>query len=319
MRLLFAVQPLEARGQRPRFAFQRPLEPLKHATLANVLNGLGAARKGVGNLLVGPRRPVGIGLQENLRPAYLLTAPLELADRLSTDLAFLVGESNDVLFLWHVELSRLETSFPIVLMSTRDAALASASSKSRRPTASSSAGTARSRSKPSTAGCFEISPTCTPPSPNSSSATTGAGASRSWLIARPSRHERSTSYAKPRSPNLCPRNRVRYKQTKSCGCCRTSRRDRPCTNVHWTNHLKFPAFQAARVVGSFTVPNGSEPTITLGREESTSSTTRKHGRRKRAKPLWLTAFSAITRPMRMKQFSQQAVPPRGIYKVRDTC
>ena len=123
LRLLFAVQPLEARGQRPRFAFQRPLKPIKHATLTNVFNGLGAARKGVGNLLVGPRRPVGIGLQENLRPAYLLTAPLELADRLSTDLAFLVGESNDVLFLWHVELSRLETSFPIVLMLIRDAAL----------------------------------------------------------------------------------------------------------------------------------------------------------------------------------------------------
>ena len=29
-------------------------------------------------------------------------------------------------------------------------------------------------------------------------------------IARHSRPARSTSYAKPRSPNLCPRNRVRY-------------------------------------------------------------------------------------------------------------
>ena len=37
-----------------------------------------------------------------------------------------------------------------------------------------------------------------------------AGASRSWPIARHSRHARSTSYARPRSPNLCPRNRVRY-------------------------------------------------------------------------------------------------------------
>ena len=64
----------------------------------------------------------------------------------------------------------------------------------------------------STAGSFKISPTCAPPSPSSSSATTGAGASRSWPIARHSRPARSTSYAKPRSPNLCPRNRVRYKQ-----------------------------------------------------------------------------------------------------------
>ena len=65
------------------------------------------------------------------------------------------------------------------------------------------------------AGSFKISPTCAPPSPSSSSATTGAGASRSWPIARHSRPASSTSYAKPRSPNLCPRNRVRYRN--GCG------------------------------------------------------------------------------------------------------
>ena len=36
-----------------------------------------------------------------MRAADLLAAGLELADRLSTDLAFLVGESNDVLLLRH--------------------------------------------------------------------------------------------------------------------------------------------------------------------------------------------------------------------------
>ena len=36
----------------------------------------------------------------------------------------------------------------------------------------------------STAGSFEISPTCARPSPSSSNATTSAGASRSWRIAR---------------------------------------------------------------------------------------------------------------------------------------
>jgi len=101
LRLLFAVEQLEARGQRPPLAFQRPLEPFQHATLANVLDRLGATRKGIGNLLVGPPRSVRIGLQENLSAAHLLAAPLELADRLSTDLAFLGGESNDVLFLRH--------------------------------------------------------------------------------------------------------------------------------------------------------------------------------------------------------------------------
>ena len=45
LRLLFAVQPLEARGQRPPFACQRPLEPLLHASLPNVLDRLGPAGK----------------------------------------------------------------------------------------------------------------------------------------------------------------------------------------------------------------------------------------------------------------------------------
>ena len=89
---------------------------------------------------------------------------------------------------------------------------ASASSKSRKPTGSSSAGIARSRSKPSTAGSFEISPMCARPSPSSSNATTSAGASRSWRIARRSKRARNTSYAMPRSANVCPRNRVRYRE-----------------------------------------------------------------------------------------------------------
>ena len=87
---------------------------------------------------------------------------------------------------------------------------ASASLKSRKPTASSSAGIARSRSKPSTAGSFETSPTYARPSPTSSNATTSAGASKSWRIARRSKRARNTSYAMPRSVNVCPRNRVRY-------------------------------------------------------------------------------------------------------------
>ena len=87
---------------------------------------------------------------------------------------------------------------------------ASASLKSPKPTGSSSAGIARSRSKPSTAGSFETSPRCARPSPSSSYATTSAGASKSWRIARHLKPARNTSYAKPRSVNVCPRNRVRY-------------------------------------------------------------------------------------------------------------
>ena len=80
----------------------------------------------------------------------------------------------------------------------------------------SSAGIARSRSKPSTAGSFETSPRCARPSPRSSNATTSAGASRSWRIARHSKRASNTSYAMPRSVNVCPRNRVRYTAKLRC-------------------------------------------------------------------------------------------------------
>ena len=49
-----------------------------------------------------------------------------------------------------------------------------------------------------------------PPSLRSSNATTSAGASKSWRIARHSKRASNTSYAMPRSANVCPRNRVRY-------------------------------------------------------------------------------------------------------------
>ena len=84
-----------------RLKLERPLEPFQHAAFANVFDSLGAARNRVGNLLVGPPRSVRIGLQENLSAAHLLAAAVEFADRLLTDLAFLGGESNDVLFLRH--------------------------------------------------------------------------------------------------------------------------------------------------------------------------------------------------------------------------
>ena len=79
----------------------RPLEPFQYASLANILDRVGAARKGVGDLLVGPLGSVRIGLQQNLCSADPLAAAVELPDRLSTDLAFLGGESNDVLLLGH--------------------------------------------------------------------------------------------------------------------------------------------------------------------------------------------------------------------------
>ena len=59
-------------------------------------------------------------------------------------------------------------------------------------------------------GSFETSPRCAPPSLRSSNATTSAGASKSWRIARHSKRASNTSYAMPRSANVCPRNRVRY-------------------------------------------------------------------------------------------------------------
>ena len=62
-------------------------------------------------------------------------------------------------------------------------------------------------------GSFTTLPKCAPLSLRSSNATTSAGASRSSPIARHSKRARSTSYVKPRSANVCPRNRVRYTGT----------------------------------------------------------------------------------------------------------
>ena len=97
--LLVAVEQFRDRRRGPPLALQRPLEAFQHASLADALNRLRAAREGVGDLLVGPPRSVRIGLQENLRTAHLLAAAVELPDRVLTDIAFLGGESDDVPFL----------------------------------------------------------------------------------------------------------------------------------------------------------------------------------------------------------------------------
>ena len=115
MSLLFAVEQFGDRGGLAPFSLQRLLEPVQHASLPNVLDGLGAARKGVGDLLVGPRGPVRISLQENLSAAHVLAAAVELAECLSTDLAFPCCESNDVFFV-HGNSLRFEMSSPIALM-----------------------------------------------------------------------------------------------------------------------------------------------------------------------------------------------------------
>ena len=94
VRLLLAVEQFRDRRDGPPLPLQRPLEAFQHAPLANVLHRLGAARQGVGDLLVGPPRSVRIGLQENLSTAHLLAAAVELPDCLLTDLAFLGGESE---------------------------------------------------------------------------------------------------------------------------------------------------------------------------------------------------------------------------------
>ena len=60
-------------------------------------------------------------------------------------------------------------------------------------------------------------PQCAPPSLRSSNATTSAGASKSCRIARHSKRASNTSYAMPRSANVCPRNRVRYREGRVSG------------------------------------------------------------------------------------------------------
>jgi hypothetical protein len=99
LRLLLAVEHLVPRRFHARLAVERDLEAFGHETLADILDGLGAAAKGLGDSGIGPGRPVGIGLEEHLGPSDLERGALEPPNDLFENRAFGIRQPDDILLL----------------------------------------------------------------------------------------------------------------------------------------------------------------------------------------------------------------------------
>jgi hypothetical protein len=75
--------------------------------LANILHRLGAAAKRLGDPPIRPRRPIGIRLEQNLRPPNLLARSAQLPNHAAQFLPLLIRQTNDI-FLLHQSLLALE-------------------------------------------------------------------------------------------------------------------------------------------------------------------------------------------------------------------
>lgn len=94
----------------PLHPLQRLLKPTLHQMLPDILHGLGAAPKRLGYLPIRPRRPIGIRLQQNLRPPHFLTGSAQLLDHPLKFLPFRICQTNHI-FLSHQSLLALERTF----------------------------------------------------------------------------------------------------------------------------------------------------------------------------------------------------------------
>ena len=101
--LLLAVEQLRRGRRLPLDAVERRLEAVFDQTSADVLDRLPAAAERIGDPLVGPAGPVGVGLQQDLGAADPLAGALELPDNLRELLAFLGRQANDM-YLAHQSL-----------------------------------------------------------------------------------------------------------------------------------------------------------------------------------------------------------------------
>jgi hypothetical protein len=97
--LLLAAQNLLRGRLLTRLAVQRLLEALGHEALAQHLHRAGATVERLGDLLVGPRRPHHVRLQEHLRPPHLLARSVELLDKLTQRPAFLRRQPHNILLV----------------------------------------------------------------------------------------------------------------------------------------------------------------------------------------------------------------------------
>lgn len=78
--------------------------------LPHILHRLGAATIRLGDLPIRPRRPIGIGLEQNLRPPNFLAGSAQLFDYPIQFFPFLIRQTNHI-FLSHQSLLALERTF----------------------------------------------------------------------------------------------------------------------------------------------------------------------------------------------------------------
>jgi hypothetical protein len=86
--------------------------------LADVLHRLGTTAKRLGDLPIRPRRTIGIGLEQNLRPPDFLTRSAQLLYHATKFFPLLIRQTNHV-FLPHQSLLALEptlSDYPNSLM-----------------------------------------------------------------------------------------------------------------------------------------------------------------------------------------------------------
>jgi len=94
--LLLAVEQLGRGRVLPPDAMERLLESPFAQVAADVLDRLTTTTEGVGDQLIGPARPVSVGLEQDLGAANLLTGALELPDNLGKLLTFRICQTNHI-------------------------------------------------------------------------------------------------------------------------------------------------------------------------------------------------------------------------------
>jgi hypothetical protein len=99
LRFLFSIEQLFAGRFNAFFAVQGDFESFGDESLTDVLDGLGTARKGLGDPCVGPPGTIGVGLEQNVSPSHFLKRALLLANQFFERASLLIGQSNNVLLL----------------------------------------------------------------------------------------------------------------------------------------------------------------------------------------------------------------------------
>src|SRR5437879_5123498 len=97
LRLGGTVEQLRRWRRRPFLANQRPLEAFEDEGLPHVLDRSRPATDRLADLRVIPRRPIGVGLEQDRRPPQFLRLTRFLFDGRFANRPFLVRESNNIL------------------------------------------------------------------------------------------------------------------------------------------------------------------------------------------------------------------------------